>query len=75
VYRLESVDQFFTLGLTEFFPDAIALIEWGNKISEYLDDYILVKIEHGTDDKNSRKFTFSSEGKDELLGKLEKSLV
>lgn len=75
LYRLESVEQFFTLGISEFFPDSITLMEWGNKINEYIEEYINLKIEHVEGDENSRKFTFSSVEKDDLLSKLEKSIV
>ena len=74
LYRLESVDQFFSLGLDEFFSDAITLAEWGNKISDYMDEYIHLKIEHIADKKNSRKFTFSSEGKEDQLIQLQNQL-
>ena len=74
LYRLESVDQFFKLGLDEFFPDAITLAEWGNKISDYMDEYIHLKIEHIADNKNSRKITFSSEGKGDKLVQLQNQL-
>ena len=70
LYRIETVDEFFNLGLTEFFPDAISFMEWGTKVSEYFDEFIHIKIEHDSKDKHKRIFNFSAKGKAEKLAKL-----
>lgn len=61
VYRLESPEEFLAIGGEEFFEKGICLIEWGEKIEEFLPkDTLKIVIEKDTEDSNKRKFSFIS---------------
>lgn len=57
LYRIEDFEEFNDLGLFEYFPEAIVLIEWGKKFEEYFDDHFSISIEHN--ENETRKLSFS----------------
>ncbi len=60
-YRLESLAEFRDLGLDEYLPDAIGLIEWGAAVAEDFRHALHVKIETvpgGSEDE--RRLSFQS---------------
>ena len=60
VYRLESPDEFLAIGGDEFFERGICLIEWGEKIEEYLPkDVLRINIKKDTEEDSKRIFSFS----------------
>lgn len=61
-YRLESMEEFRDLGLEEYFPDAITLIEWGEKVMEDFEDYLVVDIEFVGQEKEHRQYRLSAVG-------------
>jgi len=62
LYRISTIDEFSDLGLMEYFPQTIALIEWGKKFIEYFDEYLLITFEYFENDKDIREITFSCKG-------------
>ena len=61
VYRLESSEEFLAIGGDEFFEKGICLIEWGEKIEEYLPkDVLRINIKKDTEEDGKRIFSFSS---------------
>jgi tRNA threonylcarbamoyladenosine biosynthesis protein TsaE len=44
LYRINSIDEFNDLGLSDYFDTSVVLIEWGMKFAECLDEYILVSF-------------------------------
>ncbi len=59
VYRLESPEEFLAIGGDEFFEQGICLIEWGEKIEEYLPkDVLRINIKKDTEDDTKRSFSF-----------------
>ena len=63
VYRFDFEDEFLAIGGDEFFDKGICLIEWGEKIQNYLpNEYIKVVIHKDTEDENKRIFEFISIG-------------
>ncbi len=64
-YRLVGVNELYDLGLeTIFAPDALTMIEWGERIEEYIDrNHFRLAIEEDLPD--SRSFIF------EVVGKIE----
>lgn len=44
VYRLEDIDEFYSIGGTEYFENGICLIEWGELIEPILSKYIKINI-------------------------------
>ncbi len=62
LYRLESIEEFDDLGIAEYFETSIVFMEWGKKIIENFDEYLLISIEHDENEDNSRKITFSAKG-------------
>lgn len=44
VYRLEDIDEFYSIGGTEYFENGICLIEWGEIIEPILSKYIKINI-------------------------------
>ena len=60
VYRLESSEEFLAIGGDEFFEKGICLIEWGEKIEEYLPkDVLRINIKKDTEEDSKRIFSFS----------------
>lgn len=64
VYRLSGIAEFRDLGLADFFEDSIILIEWGLKIADELEEYILIGLEYIEGDSNARKLTISCVGEE-----------
>ena len=61
VYRLESPEEFLAIGGDEFFERGICLIEWGEKIEEYLPkDVLRINIKKDTEDDSKRIFSFKT---------------
>ncbi|MGC8716528.1 MAG: tRNA (adenosine(37)-N6)-threonylcarbamoyltransferase complex ATPase subunit type 1 TsaE [bacterium] len=59
LYRISSLDG---LGIEEYLDDheAVTVIEWGEKIKDYIEEYLLIKFE--ILDDNSRKIIFTPMG-------------
>ena len=58
--RLESPEEFLAIGGDEFFERGICLIEWGEKIEEYLPkDVLRINIKKDTEEDGKRIFSFS----------------
>ncbi len=73
VYRFNFEDEFLAMGGDEYFGRGICIIEWGEKISDYLpSDYIKISITKDSADENKRTILIDSTGKksEELLNKL-----
>lgn len=62
VYRLEDLDEFYTIGGTEYFDDGICLIEWGELIEPILSRYIKISISKDNDDENKRYIDIDFKG-------------
>ena len=55
VYRLEDVDEFYSIGGEEYFSSGICIIEWGELIEEALpDNCIRISFEKDYNDENIR---------------------
>lgn len=62
VYRLESIEAFRDLGLDEYFEEAITLIEWGQKVADDFEEYLLIDIAFVGQEDTRRQFTFTPVG-------------
>lgn len=62
LYRIPTIEQFDDLGIEEFFPDSIVLIEWGNLLFDHLDEYFGVNIDFVQGDHDQRKISFFAKG-------------
>ena len=58
LYRLSGVTEFRDLGLEEYFPDSITVVEWGDKITEEFPDYLSIGFDFAGPTENHRKLTF-----------------
>ena len=58
LYRIDTVNNFYDLGLTDFFDQSVTMIEWGAKFEDYIDDYLQITIE--ITGNNSRIISFES---------------
>ena len=61
-YRMSGIAEFRDTGLSDFFGQSIVLIEWGSKIADELEDFIVVQFEHLAKNKDHRTITFSYQG-------------
>lgn len=61
-YRLESMEEFRDLGLDEYFPEVITLIEWGDKVAGDFEEYLAVDIDFVGQEKEEREYKFSAVG-------------
>jgi tRNA threonylcarbamoyladenosine biosynthesis protein TsaE len=64
VYRLESIEEFRDLALEEYFEEAITLIEWGEKVADDFEEYLLIDIAFVAQENTQREFTFTPVGTD-----------
>ena len=60
LFRITTLNEFYDLGLIDYFDQSVTMIEWGLKFEDYVDDYLLITIE--ICDNNSRKISFESRG-------------
>ena len=60
LYRINTLNEFYDLGLIDYFDQSVTMIEWGLKFEDYVDDYLLIKIEIHSD--NFRLISFESNG-------------
>ena len=61
-YRLADINEFRDTGLADYFSQSIVLIEWGSKIIDEFDAYLLVQFANVPADKDQRVLTFSYVG-------------
>lgn len=59
LYRVSDIDEYNDLGLSDYFPQSIVMIEWGLKFADYMDEHILVSFM--LKENNERLITFSSD--------------
>ncbi len=64
LYRIDDIKEFNDLGLTEYFDESIVFIEWGEKIQETFDDFLMINMEYF--ENNKRKIIFSAKGQKNL---------
>ena len=60
LYRINSINEFYDLGLIDYFEQSVSMIEWGMKFEDYVESFLLVTIE--IRDNNSRLISFESKG-------------
>lgn len=64
VYRLDNPEEFLSIGGDEYFSLGACIIEWGEKIKEFLPrDFLEIIFEKDASDSNSRIITFIPHGK------------
>ena len=62
LYRINTLNEFYDLGLIDYFEQSVTMIEWGLKFEDYIEGYLLITID--IRDNNSRLITFESKGED-----------
>jgi ATPase, YjeE family len=60
LYRINTLNEFYDLGLIDYFDQSVTMIEWGLKFEGFADDFLLISIE--ILDNNSRSISFESRG-------------
>ena len=75
LYRIETVSEFYDLGLTDYFDQSIVLIEWGEKFSDCFEKYTLISFE--LSDNGFRQISFKSIGSidDSKIDTIQKKLT
>ncbi len=58
-YRLASPEEFYLLGVEEFFPEALAIIEWGARLGSYFPEALQIHISGYGDSPEGRAFRLS----------------
>lgn len=61
-YRLSSLIEFRDLGIEEYMPDSITVVEWGEKISRDFPYYLSIQLEFVESNENFRRLVFSGFG-------------
>jgi len=59
-YRLAGADDFHHLGLEEFFPGGVALIEWGDRVASAFPLALRIGIDFLGDSEEGRSFRLTS---------------
>jgi len=67
LYRIETVDEFNDLGLTDYFDQSIVLIEWGEKFAACFEAYITISFEITGDNTRTITFTSNADKYDSLI--------
>ena len=63
VYRLSDIDEFYSIGGTEYFTNGICVIEWGELIEDLLPkNYIKIKFTKDEHDDSIRYLNFTAYG-------------
>lgn len=63
VYRLSSINEFYSIGGDEYFEKGICIIEWGEIIKDALPpDYIHISFERDLENENLRIITLKAIG-------------
>lgn len=62
VYRLEDLDEFYTIGGTEYFDKGICIIEWGELVEQILPKYIKINILKDDNNSNIRYINIEFKG-------------
>ena len=60
LYRIATINEFYDLGLIDYFDQSVTMIEWGMKFEDYVDDFLLITIK--ILDNNSRLISFEIKG-------------
>ncbi|WP_226549426.1 tRNA (adenosine(37)-N6)-threonylcarbamoyltransferase complex ATPase subunit type 1 TsaE [Celeribacter naphthalenivorans] len=59
-YRLKGAQEFYHLGLEEYFDTGMSVIEWGERIADYFDAPLSIRIGFG-DHETERQVSFTAE--------------
>ena len=59
-YRLKGAQEFYHLGLEEYFDTGVSVIEWGERIADYFDAPLSIRIGFG-DSETERQVSFTAE--------------
>ena len=63
VYRLSDLDEFYSIGGTEYFSNGICIIEWGELIEDILpQNYIKINFEKDNNNDSIRYLNFETYG-------------
>lgn len=60
VYRISTMDEFYDLGLFDYFEQSVTLIEWGKKFAEVFENCLIISFQLKAD--NVRVLTFEYKG-------------
>jgi len=60
LYRINTLNEFYDLGLIDYFDQSVTMIEWGMKFEDYVEGFLLITIE--ICDDNSRLISFAGKG-------------
>ncbi len=61
-YRLADLQEFHDLGIDEFFPEALVLIEWGERVAEVFPEHLRIRIDFDGAMGEARRFDFQAQG-------------
>ncbi|WP_417257859.1 tRNA (adenosine(37)-N6)-threonylcarbamoyltransferase complex ATPase subunit type 1 TsaE [Celeribacter sp.] len=59
-YRLKGAQEFYHLGLDDYFDTGVSLIEWGERVEGFFDAPLSIRIGF-SDDDTSRSFTLTAD--------------
>lgn len=62
LYRISGLTEFRDLGLEEYFPESITVVEWGDLIAEEFPHYLSIAFDFTGSNDDHRKLTFSCAG-------------
>lgn len=61
-YRLKGLDEFYHLGIEEFFPECVTLIEWGDRVAQAFSSYLRIQIDFINPLEEGRIYRFAGVG-------------
>ena len=60
-YRLADLQEFHDLGIDEFFPEALVLIEWGERVAQVFPEHLRIRIDLDDAGGEARRFAFQAQ--------------
>jgi tRNA threonylcarbamoyladenosine biosynthesis protein TsaE len=60
-YRLSGIIEYRDLGLEEYLPEAVTLIEWGEKVADDFPSYLMVEFHYDPIAPEQRVIAFSTQ--------------
>lgn len=61
-YRLSGVAEYRDLGIEDLAPDAVALVEWGDRVARAHPEHLLVRLAHVPENETARTLTLTGAG-------------
>jgi len=74
LYRIATINEFYDLGLIDYFDQSIVLIEWGKKYMDYFETCLVISFQIKGDNSRVLKFEYQGSNNELIMNNLKKAL-